>query len=263
MNIIEAMKERRSVRTFDGKGISADQKAALEHSIAGAGSPFGGSVTIRLKQFDLKSGYRPGTYGMIRGAELFFLLAFGPDEASALSAGFRFEQVVLEAWHAGLGTCWIAGTFKGSDFQHGESWPTGEELKVVCPVGIAAAPTLTEKIARFAVGSKNRKPFDSLFFSGDFSTPVSPDDTFHEALEMMRLAPSSTNSQPWRALVTGSTVHFYYAPKSSISVLDTGIGIRHFYDTEQFHSHAGIFARLTSAPTPPDNWKYLTSYTRR
>ena len=256
------MKERRSVRTFDGEGISAAQRAALEQSIARAGSPFGGNVTIRLKQFDLKAGYRPGTYGMIRGAENFFLLAIGSDEASDLTAGFTFEQVVLEAWQAGLGTCWIAATFKGSDFDRDGTWPHGEELKVVCPVGTAEKPSVKEKITRLALGSKNRKPFDTLFFSGDFTTHVAADDTFREALEMMRLAPSSTNSQPWRALVDGSTVHFYYVPKSPASVLDTGIGIRHFYDTEQFHSHAGTFTRLSSAPTPPDNWKYITSYNR-
>lgn len=262
MNIIEAMKERRSVRTFDGAGITAEQKNTLERAAAGAASPFGGSLTVSLKHFDLKAGYRPGTYGMIRGAENFFLLAYGSDEASALSAGFSFEQVVLEAWQAGLGTCWIAGTFKGSDFRRGESWPAGEELKVVCPVGVAAKPTITEKIARIAIGSKNRKPFDSLFFSGDFSTSVAPDNTFREALEMMRIAPSSTNSQPWRALVVGSTVHFYCVPKSPISVLDTGIGIRHFFNTELFRGHSGTFTASASAPVPPSGWKYLTSYTR-
>lgn len=260
MNIIEAIKERRSVRSFDGNGLSDAQKAELNKAIEESFSPFGGEVTIRLKEFDLKEGYKPSTYGMIKGAEDFFLLATGSDEASALTTGFRFEQVVLKAWEMGLGTCWIAATFKGSDFDRGEIWPDGEELKIICPVGVAIKPTMKEKLTRMTLGSKNRKPFDELFFYGDFKHAVPEDNRFREALEMLRVAPSSTNSQPWRALVDGDSVHFYYKPKSEASVLDCGIGICHFYLTEQFHGREGSFVKESGVPTPPEDWKYLISY---
>ena len=262
MNIIEAMKERRSVRTFDGGGLNAEQIAALEKAIAESTTPFGGNLSIRLKQFNLKEGYKPSTYGMIKGAEDFFLLGIGSDEASALSAGYRFEQVVLKAWQLGLGTCWIAATFKGSDFDKGEAWPEGEELKVICPVGNAEKPSMREKLTRFTLGSKNRKPFNDLFFYRDFRTAVPVDNPFHEALEMLRIAPSSTNSQPWRALVDGASVHFYYKPKSPAAVLDLGIGICHFHETEKFNGHDGEFCKASGAPIPPDDWKYLITYNR-
>ena len=262
MNIIEAMKERRSVRTFDGAGITEEQKAILDKAIENTYSPFGGHVTVRLKDFDLKEGYKPSTYGMIKGAEDFFLLGIAPDEDSALSAGFRFEQVVLKAWEEGLGTCWIAATFKWSDFDKNETWPDGEELKVICPVGKAEKPSVKEKLTRLTLGSKNREDFDKLFFFENFSTPVPKDNVFREALEMLRIAPSSTNSQPWRVLVSGDIVHFYYKPKSEASVLDTGIGICHFYETENFYGRKGTFSKMTDVPVPPDNWKYLVSYTK-
>ncbi|MDE5880996.1 MAG: nitroreductase family protein [Muribaculaceae bacterium] len=261
MNIIEAMKERRSVRSFDGEGLTDEQKAKLNKAIEESYSPFGGKLTIRLKEFDLKEGYKPSTYGMISGAEDFFLLGIGSDEASALTAGFQFEQVVLKAWQLGLGTCWIAATFKGSDFEKGEQWPEGEELKVICPVGKAVKPSMKEKLTRLTLGSKNRKPFNDLFFYNDFNTPVPTDNRFYEALEMLRIAPSSTNSQPWRALVVDNSVHFYYKPKSPASVLDTGIGICQFYETEKFYGHSGNFSKLTSVPTPPEDWKHLVTYT--
>lgn len=260
MNIIEAMKGRRSVRSFDGNGISEEQRTALLKAIDESYSPFGGHMTIRLKEFDLKAGYKPSTYGMIKGATDFFLLGIGADEASAMTAGFRFEQVVLKAWQMGLGCCWIAATFKGSDFDRGEQWPDGEELKIISPVGVAIKPTLKEKLTRMSLGSKNRKPFGELFFNGDFAHSLSPDSQYGEALEMLRLAPSSTNSQPWRALVDGPTVHFYYKPKSAASVLDTGIGLCHFYETERFYVHDGRFEKTDNAPTPPDGLKYLLSY---
>lgn len=263
MNIIEAMKERKSVRSFDGTGLTTEQKNSLKKTIEESYSSFGGNVTIRLKEFNLKEGYKPSTYGMIKGAENFFLLGIGNDEASALSAGFRFEQVVLKAWQLGLGTCWIAATFKGSDFDNGESWPEGEELKIICPVGKPAKQRMLEKVGRMAMGSNKRKPFDDMFFYKDFKTAVPENNTFREALELMRLAPSSTNSQPWRALVEDNIVHFYYKPKSQCSVLDTGIGICQFYETEKFNGNDGNFSKIHNVPTPPEDWKYLISYTRK
>lgn len=260
MNIIEAIKERRSVRSYNGEPLSEVMKSELYKAIAGATSPFGGHVTIRLKEFDLKGGFKPSTYGMIKGASNFFMLGIADDEQSAMTAGFMFEQVVLKAWQLGLGTCWIAATFKGTDFENGEAWPDGEQLRVVSPVGVAAKKSVMESIARMTLGSNNRKPYSELFFSDDFATPLSPDSRFGQALEMLRLAPSSTNSQPWRVLVSGDTVHFYYVPKSQASVLDCGIGICHFYETERFHSHSGVFSKDASAPEPPKNWKYLISY---
>lgn len=262
IDIIQAMKERRSVRSFDGNNLTPQKIAELTGAVTRATSPFGGSVTIRLKAFDLRGGYKPSTYGMIKGATDFFLLGIADGEESALTAGYRFEQVVLRAWQMGLGTCWIAATFKGSDFDRGETWPDGEELRVICPVGVTAPQTIKEKLTRLSLGSKNRKPFDKLFFYGDFEHPVPEDNTYREPLEMMRIAPSSTNSQPWRALVSGDTVHFYYKPKSPASVLDCGIGFCHFKETEDYNGHQGTFFTATDAPAPIEDWRYLRSYKR-
>lgn len=260
MNIIDAMKERRSVRSFNGERLSADQIKELHKAIDESYSPFGGHVSIRLKSFDLKGAFKPSTYGMISGATEFFLVALKKEPQSALTAGFQFEQVVLKAWQMGLGTCWIAATFKGTDFDRGERWPDGEELAVVCPVGVSDKMNLKEKVTRLTLGSKNRIAFDKLFFNGNFSTPLSPDSRFGEALEMLRLAPSSTNSQPWRGMVIGDTVHFYFRQKSKASVLDTGIGICHFDETERFRGKKGSYFTDQEAPVAPDNWIYLVSY---
>ena len=83
------------------------------------------------------------------------MLGIGDDEASSLTAGFRFEQVVLKAWQLGLGTCWIAATFKGSTFEDENIWPDGEKLRVICPVGTPAKQSLMEKVTRLSLGSKN------------------------------------------------------------------------------------------------------------
>ncbi len=262
MNLIEAIKARMSVRGYDGQPLTSEQIGILNSAICEAGSPFGGDVTIRLKEFDLHGSYRPSTYGTITGARSFILMALGSDDASALSGGFMMEQVVLRATEIGLGTCWIAATFRGSDFEKGERWDDGKSLRIISPVGIPAAKrSLKERLMRFAVVSARRKSFGELFFSDGFTKPLDETDRYAEALAMMRLAPSSTNSQPWRAISDGSTVHFYYKPKSALSVLDCGIGLYHFFATEQLRKREGKFFTAATPPAAPGNLIYLTSYT--
>lgn len=262
MDIIEAIKERRSVRNYNPATLDEETVSFLKEAIKDSFTLFGGKLTIRLRSFDIKGEYKPSTYGVIKGASYFFLLVMGKDEESALTAGFQFEQIVLKAWRKGLGTCWIAGTFKGSQFNKDEQWPEGESLKIISPVGYPEKKTLFEKLTRFTLGSQNRKPFTELFFEDDFNKPLSLENKFSEPLEMLRLAPSSTNSQPWRALVKGDKVLFYYQPKSPVSIVDCGIGLCHFYETERFRHNNGSFFKEKDYPAPIKNWKYLITYKR-
>ena len=262
MDIIQAMKERRSVRSFNGEPLSSEKISDLQKAIDDSYTLFGGNITIRLKYFDLKGEFRPSTYGVIKGASDYFLMSIGEGEDSSLTAGFQFEQVVLKAWEMGLGTCWIAGTYKGSQFDQGEKWPDGESLKIICPVGVPEKQRIMEKVMRFTVGSDKRKPFSELFFEDEFTKSLNPDSKFGESLEMVRIAPSSTNSQPWRVLVKGNKVMFYYKPKYPITVIDMGIGICHFYETEKFKGFEGKFEKESEFPTPPEDWRYLITYRR-
>lgn len=262
MDIIQAMKERRSVRSYNEQPLTPDIISKLHKIIDESYTLFGGHITIRLKRFDIKGDFKPSTYGVIKGASDYFLMGIGEGEDSDLTAGFQFEQIVLKAWEIGLGTCWIAGTYKGSQFDQGEKWPDGETLKIICPVGYPEKQRLMEKMMRLTIGSNNRKPFSELFFEDDFKKSLNPENKFKEPLEMLRLAPSSTNSQPWRVLVKGNKVMFYYKPKYPITIIDCGIGICHFYETERYNGFNGKFEKEQSFPTPPDDWKYLISYTR-
>lgn len=259
MDILQAIKERRSVRTFDGKPLSENETEVLNKAIQDSFSPFGGHVDIRLKEFDLKGEFKPSTYGTIKGASDYFLIGMLHDEASALSAGFRFEQVVLKAWQMELGTCWIAATFKGTDFDRDETWPDGETLTIVSPVGRPVKQSLGEKMTRIALGSKNRKPMQEMFWTDNFASPVEEGNPYWEALSMMRLAPSAKNAQPWRALVADDkTVHFYYRTKSETGPLDLGIGLYHFYAALRAEGRDGQFGKL-EAPAH-EEWTYATSW---
>lgn len=209
--------------------------------------------------------FRPSTYGVITGASTFMLVEADDDMRSLLSAGYITEKVVLEACAMGLGTCWVGGTFRNSDFVREPCQGEDTKLKAVVPIGTAAKhKSLLSGIMRIAAGSSHRKPLNRLFFSDNFSTPVSKDDADSMTLsfEMMRLAPSSMNSQPWRGLATGETVHFYAACESNLTPIDMGIGLLHFHEAEKAQGHDGEFHFDSEAPSGARGMKYTVSYRR-
>lgn len=246
--------ERKSVRSFDKqRPLSANEVETLRKAIADSQSPFGGKVSIELKEFALEGPFKPGTYGTISGASWYFLMGTDSSEEARLTLGFRMEQVVLKATSMGLGTCWVAGTFKDTVFAKAAEFAPATPLQVVMPVGYPAEKKrLLERIARASLGSAKRKPMDDLFIVGENST-------FYEPLEMMRLAPSSTNSQPWRAMADGDTVYFYYVNKSKASILDLGIGLSHFYLAAKEKGINGQLSICKDAP-PHDKWIPLVKF---
>ncbi|MCM1504922.1 MAG: nitroreductase family protein [Muribaculum sp.] len=264
MNIIETIKTRKSVRRYADTPVPESILEQIQQAIDSAESPFGGETTIRIKSFNHGGAFKSGTYGVIRGASEFLLMAIGDTDQSALSAGYKMEQVVLRATELGMGTCWIGGTFNSGSFNRDEKWPDGEELKIISPIGYPAIKqTALDKLSRLAFKSDHRKPLDQLFYNGGLNRGLIVGDPFEPALNMMRLAPSSTNSQPWRAITNGKDlVHFYVEKRGFLHLVDCGIGLYHFYLADTFYGGRGHFEKLQKHPAGKSAWTYLTSYIR-
>ena len=253
MNIKQTMEHRTSVRTYSPTPLDESHIAALQTSIDTAGTPFGGDIKIGLVHFTNDAPARPGTYGVIKGAEWFMVMSAADDDRSWLSAGFMMEQPVLEATELGLGTCWMAATFSSKQFSKVFEAPEGQKIMMVSPVGYPVGrKRILERITGMIAKSRTRKEFSTLFRDTD------TDSRFNDALEMMRLAPSSVNSQPWRAIVSQGAVHFYNAGKGRLSLVDMGIGLCHFYLTCR---HNGIEGKFQQAEAPQfDKATYVCSF---
>lgn len=253
MDIKQLIAKRVSVRSYESTIISDEVIFALNKSIDSATTPFGGNVKIGLVHFTKDAPARPGTYGVIKGAEWFMVMSAADDDRSWLSAGFMMEQPVLKATELGLGTCWMAATFSDKQFSRVFSAPEGQKIMMVSPVGYPAGKKrILERITGMIAKSRTRKEFSTLFRDTDM------DHRFNDALEMVRLAPSSVNSQPWRAIVRHGAVHFYNAGKGRLSLVDMGIGLCHFYLTCR---HNGIEGKFRQADAPQfDKATYLCSF---
>lgn len=266
MNIFETISARRSVRTYDGRALTEEERAEINEAIAGATSPFGGNSTIMLADFDLKGPQRPGTYGVISGARSYLLLATGTQARDMMAGAYRMEQVVLRATALGLGTCWIGGTMRRTEFATRID-ARGEELRIISPVGHPAnRRRLIERITSALAHSRSRKPFDELFHYEEPGHPLPADSVWRRVLEMVRLAPSSVNSQPWRAVVTDKGVDFYSARSGGLAAFDMGIALCHFMLAAEAE---GISGKLTlesetgseSAVAAVWKWQHVAGFT--
>ena len=88
-----------------------------------------------------------------------------------------------------------------------------------------------------------------------------------QPLEMVRLAPSAKNAQPWRVRKTPNAYHFYadYKPGLSkgekvIKQVDLGIALSHFHQTVLKLGLAGAFEQMPQEDANlPENIHYMIS----
>ena len=257
MTIEQIIKARHSVRSFDGCPVLADISASLKSVETQVFNPFKAPYQFIFHTFDAKAEAHPGTYGVIRNASTYILVGVQPDNPlSYMAAGYSLERMLLHAVGMGLGYCWMGGTFRGNDFGKAVKFDTPLHLRLIIPIGYPADRIrLTERLAKALFRSNSRKPFDTLFSQYEFGEHIPASSPYSTALEMMRLAPSSLNSQPWRALVDGDKVHFYGRISNILNYTDIGIAISHFAAV----APSGRFYRTAEAPAN-DKYTYIITY---
>jgi nitroreductase len=280
--ITEIMRERSSWRSYDGRPLEAGDRARLEDFLASSeAGPFGGSVRLQLVEAsaeDRAELRKLGTYGMVKGTRTFLAGAIRRGPMDMEDYGCVFERAVLYATALGLGTCWLGASFNRSGFAARIDLADDEILPAVSPVGyVASSRTLVDATTRFFARSKKRKPWEELFFEGEFGTPLSAGAAgpYAEALEMVRLAPSASNRQPWR-LVKEASRDIYHlfisrsavysnivanAPGGDRQRLDMGFAMCHFALTARESGLAGGWEVLEPpALEPPERTTYVASW---
>jgi hypothetical protein len=239
----ELVRARTSVRRFSGEIVAGKARQELERCCRAAqAGPFGGVCRFRLidnHAGDAARGERVGAYGIIRGARTFLAGATGSSRYNLEDFGYLFELLLLKATDLGLGSCWLGGSFTRSRFATAMELQGEEIIPAVSPIGIPTEQrSMVDRVIRWGAGSKRRKPREELFYDGKTGVPLSGDQAgpFAAALEMVRLAPSASNRQPWRCLKAGKTIHFYLqrfpgyraVTPTDLQRIDMGIAMSHF-----------------------------------
>lgn len=238
-NLREAVTSRYSVRTYEKKKVEKETRDKLLAYVSAKGNPFGPDIRVQfIEKETAANGEKLGTYGVIKGAKLYIGVTVADKPFAAEAVGYEFERLVLYAASLGLGTCWLGGTFNRSAFTEAMEIKEGELFPILSPLGYPSdKKSLTEKLMRRSIKADDRLPWSELFFTGDFDTPITEEYSgiYSFPLEMLRLAPSAVNKQPWRVLICDDAVHFFkkggmVSELGSLDMqrIDLGIAMCHF-----------------------------------
>lgn len=149
------------------------------------------------------------------------------------NAGFLLQQMDLWLQSRGLGVCWLGlGKLKNQ-----VTIPEGMEFVILLAFG-APKEVLSREKRKF-----NRKTMAEI------------SDREDEKLECVRVAPSSTNSQPWYFTHEGEMIHAFrseagllrHAMLGTMNRIDMGIALAHLY-VENKESFRYFSAEPTQIP---------------
>jgi nitroreductase len=241
--LTDIIRQRKSIRSYTSAPIEEEKKEALNNFLsANTTGPLGTKsrfIFITSSAQDKESLKGLITYGMIKNPTGFIIGVVENAPHNFEDFGYLMEKNILKATDLGLGTCWLGGTFNTSGFAQKIVLQNNEGLPAVTPVGYAVTKlSVIDSVIRNSAGANNRKPWSSLFFKDD--KPLSNEEAglYAAPLEMVRLAPSANNFQPWRIIKESKTniFHFYikrvpgltFVMKSDLQRVDIGIAMCHF-----------------------------------
>ncbi|MFO8112110.1 MAG: nitroreductase family protein [Desulfosalsimonadaceae bacterium] len=274
MSVTEIIRKRKSSRTYVDKPLEREKKEQVLQFASTLGSPpFGSAVRFEIVDLDLKfTGKVYGTYGVIKGAETFLACIVKKGPGDMEDAGYLFEQVILFATAMGLDTCWMGASFSRSLFSDKMALASDEMIPVVSPMGYKAGrPSIMDVVFHVSAGAKKRKSRSDLFFHRTWDAPLEKKDagSLDVPLEMVRLAPSAVNKQPWRLLLDEDGVHFFLMRTNGfkrmfavdLQRIDMGIAMCHFELAAVEEGVIGRWKKGNSGPPPAaDGMEYIASW---
>lgn len=272
--ISEIIKERKSVRTYKQNDIDEEKIVKIEAFMNNLQGPFNEKVRFKIiNSNEPLKGEKIGTYGIIKGANMFIAVAYENGDMALEEVGYKMEKLILYITSLELGTCWIGGTFNKSEFSKAMDLNSNEILPIVTPIGKSEEKKrFIERAMKFFAKSKKRKDWCELFFLRDFSIPLTPVINlgyFKDILENVRLAPSALNKQPWRIVKDSNKFHFYInSPKIKndeltfdIHRIDIGIAMCHFDLTcKEFGLEGRFIKDNPEIENVPKNTDYIITW---
>ncbi|MHA1461495.1 MAG: nitroreductase family protein [Candidatus Heimdallarchaeota archaeon] len=273
-SIEETIRKRYSCRTYINEKL--DEKSIekinefLQLSEKG---PFNNSVKFILVDTKKKEEkLKIGTYGMISGARYFIVGIMNKKSINFTDFGYLMEKIILKATELDYGTVWLGRAFNTNTFSNLVDLEDNEIIPAISPIGnIAQDKRNFDKIISWGIKARKRKAWAELFFDSQFAKPLTAENStpYTLALEMLRLAPSARNKQPWRIVRENKLHHFYLKTQSryimevfeSMGLIDIGIAMCHFELTSKENQLKGKWMiKDPQLDTQPKSYKYIATW---
>jgi nitroreductase len=283
-SITEIIRQRFSCRAYLERAVERPVVEKLKGAAADfTVGPLGSKVRfdiVAASPGDQSALKGAGTYGLIKKPQAFIIGAVSPLAKGLEDFGYAMEHLVLHATDAGLGSCWIGGIFSKSNFAIKIKAAQGEIVPAVVSLGyIENLEKAKNRAMRVKINAINRNAWEGQFFSGKFGTPLTVEEAgrYTDPLEMVRIAPSASNKQPWRIVKIEGAWHFFLERTkgygggiifklfrlADIQRLDMGIAMCHFELTARQLGLAGEWKVEEPNLERPEQTEYVASWKSR
>jgi len=209
MDIMQAMRERHSVRSYIDKKIEDEKVVQLNNMIDECNKQSGLNIQLVTDHSDAFDNFL-AHYGKMKGVSNY--IAMVGDKGADLheKVGYFGEKIVLLAQQLGLNTCWVALTYS----KRKSRVKIGDGQKLACVISLGYG-------ANQGVPHKN-KPLNKVCKIDD-NTP----QWFKDGMHAVMLAPTAMNQQKFwfeqqNGVVTATANIGFY------SKMDLGIAKLHF-----------------------------------
>ena len=210
MDLIQAMKERHSVRAYTKQRIEEEKRNKLNILIEECNEESGLHIQIR---YDDPSGFDSmlAHYGKFRNVNNYIIMAGVESYNLQERCGYYGEKIVLKAQMMGLNTCWVALSFNKTNVR--KLIPDGEKLVLVIAIGYGETQGLPHKGKSLenVMAIKGKMP-----------------DWFRRGAEAALLAPTAINQQKFKMGIKDGNPVIRISGKGPYTKIDLGIVKYHF-----------------------------------
>ena len=208
MDVLQAMKERHSVRSYTDRPIEGRIKDDLSSYIDDCNRDSQLHIQLVLDEPNAFDGFM-AHYGKFSGVRNYIVLAGKKSPDLEERGGYYGEKIVLHAQTLGLNTCWVAMTYsKGkAKFQLNAD----EKLCLVIAIGYG----------KTSGTAHTSKPREAVMRAN------TPPDWFLQGIDAALLAPTAMNQQKFTFTLDGNKVTAK-AGMGFYSKIDLGIAKCHF-----------------------------------
>lgn len=226
--LIDAIKNRRSIRKYKTTKIEKEKINDIKRLLNDA-EYLNSNIKISLDivedgiSFQNVLGGIVSSYGKIKAPHYIVGSTELVDNCYE-NIGYILESIVLKLTEMNIGTCWIGGGIKREEFKEFLSLDKSLNPIIVIAFGYPLAEDIKLKNTKV-----KRLPVNEICL-GNY------DEQFLNLMELVRIAPSSVNSQPWRYYFNKDCIDVYRIKNNIIkkrffenmNKIDLGISLCHF-----------------------------------
>lgn len=209
MDVIDAIKNRHSVRQFDERPLDDSTINELNEEIERCNDESGLHIQLVTNEPKAFSSLR-AHYGKFSGVTDYIVLVGKKNKNLDELCGYYGERLVIKAQQLGLNSCWVAMTYK--KIPSAFNVDKGEKLTVVIALGYGKTQ---------GVPHKTKTPQQTS--NADERTP----EWFNNGVELALLAPTAMNQQKFTFTYNDGTVTTTHGI-GFYTKLDLGIAKYHF-----------------------------------